>query len=221
MEKLRLDANKIGSFTVTSNRPGVNPIKFQSRSEQCVSGRESGAIRRQHKHEICLQGTVFIKEHRLKRHRRHSRMSSSITDWKPMNVASVAKKTGLLEDTLDPLNDQTSNLSQVEGEEVCLDDENPDEVDNNEIHKLSLSRYHSLSRSAFCKVTSHVSSFYYGCSDKGKVAVGTIMIKTRDMIVTKGKVNTTIAVSNNMKLACEPLTLPVQRPPLALIAGAS
>ena len=52
-----------------------------------------------------------------------------------------------------------------------------------------------LSTSAFCEVTSQVSSFYDGSSDKVKLAVGAMVIKLRDMVVAKDKVN------NKMPLA--------------------
>ena len=47
-----------------------------------------------------------------------------------------------------------------------------------------------------------MNSFYGGSTDKVKIAVGAMMIKMRDMIVTKGKVNSTIDLSDGVEFAC-------------------
>jgi hypothetical protein len=63
VNRLSLDANTDGSFTVTSNQPGVDPIMFQSQNDGCILCRESVAMQRQYKHVIYLNGATFYKQY--------------------------------------------------------------------------------------------------------------------------------------------------------------
>jgi hypothetical protein len=155
------------------------------------------AMQRQCKHVICLCGTKFIKNRWLIRHMRRSRMSRSIIGWRQLPSNAVAEQLGLSEDTNDQHPHECSNMPTIDGEEACLDDAT-EEVEDDGLHDLTTSRCRPLPTSAFQTVTSQVSSFYDGCADRVKLAVGAMMIKMRDLIVTNGNVNNTIDTSKGI-----------------------
>ena len=119
-----------------------------------------------------------------------------------MSRGTAAEQLGLCEETDDTIGLRSSNLfPTTEGEECCVDEiEDGNAVPNP--HDLSSNKCRPLSTSAFQEVTSQVNSFYGGSTDKVKIAVGAMMIKMRDMIVTKGKVNSTIDLSDGVEFAC-------------------
>jgi hypothetical protein len=238
--ELSLVTNDDGTFTVTSNKPNDEPIRFQSRDDSCMSCRESVSMQRQCKHEICLCGTLFVKDRWLIRHMRRSRMSRSIIGWRPVPSNAVAEQLGLSEDTPDQHPDEGSNMPTIDGEEACLDDGTED-IEDDGLHDLTTNKCRPLTTSAFQIVASQVSSFYDGCADRVKLVVGAMMITMRDLIVTDGKVNNTIDTSEGVESTClrivrlhnsafanstnvfTPVSsraLTVQRPPAALIARA-
>ena len=62
MEELTLNGNEDGTFTVRSNKLGVEPIIFNSRRDVCVSCKQSVAMQWQCKRAICLTGGKFEKD---------------------------------------------------------------------------------------------------------------------------------------------------------------
>ena len=128
-------------------------------------------------------------------------MSSSFNGRRQMPSKLVTKQLGLYEETINPLANNTSNLpTTTEAEEACLGDV-PDNVNNAKPHDLTSSRYCLIATSSFHEVTFQVPSFYNGNIDQLKLAVDTMMIKTRDMIVTKGKGNNAINTSDGIEFA--------------------
>ena len=90
-------------------------------------------------------------------------------------------------------------------------------------------RCHPLSTSSFQEVKSQVTSFYDRSMDKVKIAVGAMIIKMRDIIVTKGNVNSSIDTSDSIEFACAQIVdlhnsvlsqaLTIQRPPAVLVGS--
>ena len=77
----------------------------------------------------------------------------------------------------------------------------PDEGEDDELHDLSSNRCRPLSTSAFREVMSQVSSFYEGSPENTRFAAGAIVIKLRDMIVAKGKANSTVDTTDGVNTA--------------------
>ena len=200
MEQLTLNGNEDGTFTVTSNKLGVEPISFNSRTDVCVSCKQSVAMQRQCKHAICLTGGRFEKEQWMLRSMRRSRMSVSVRGWREHLVEPVAIQLGLVEPQEVPLFDGTTNQGDCVGEEACVDDMSLSAEDD-DLHDLSSSRCKPLSNTEFREVMSQVSSFYDGSTDRVKLVAGGMMIKLRDLIVTKGKANSAIEAQGSLEAA--------------------
>ena len=110
--------------------------------------------------------------------------------------------TRVCEETTDPIAVDPSNLlTETEDKEGCVEDIEEDGEAQNP-HDLLSNRCRPLSTSVFQEFTSQVNYFHNGSTGKVKLAVGAMMIKMRDMIVTKGKVNSTIDLSDGVEFAC-------------------
>ena len=200
--ELRFDANADCTFTVVSNQSCDDPILFQLQTDRCKSCIESVAIQRQCKRMICLRGLTFFKEYRLVCHMRQSRMSSSLNGWKRMSRETVAEQLGLCGDTTAMRVVHLSNLfTTTEDKEGCVDDIEENDKALNPYDLLS-NTCRPLSKPAFQEVTSQVNYCYVESTDRVKLTVGAILIKMRDISVTKGKVNSMIDLFDGVEFAC-------------------
>ena len=87
--ELSLSVEADGTLAVNSNKPDIAPVFFQSREGRCVSCKDSTAMERQCKHEICLTGSRFEKARWLLRQKRRSRLSRSVTGWARLPLGAV------------------------------------------------------------------------------------------------------------------------------------
>ena len=111
----------------------------------------------------------------------------------------MPEQLGLVEAAEDPIA-ADSAAAEVFGGKECADNI-PDEGEDDELHDLSSNRCRPLSTSAFREVMSQVSSFYEGSPGNVRLAGGAIVIKLRDMIVTKGKVKSTVDTTDGVNTA--------------------
>jgi hypothetical protein len=192
-----------GTHIIHSNEPNTPQVEFHSIEDRCTSCAQAVAHERQCKHEICLLGFKIDPTRWKKRHRARSRMGVSTFGW--VQHGSVPALLGLVETEETLLGDTT-----VEGTEMNVDDD----LERQNVHfptstttsqndsvlpfDLSSSNCKSLNLASFRQVTSEVSSFYENTNESIQLVVGAMMIKMRDLIVTKGRVDGSIDLNEDL-----------------------